>query len=116
MKATPKSLILKGIGLISCILPVTIATLGYFPVWKSRGAGELVSGFTVFLLIICVYPLIKAIKRLLRSPSVFTVWLLLFITFMLIDSIAHEMTVISFVGMISNLIGSVFFKLARKED
>jgi hypothetical protein len=34
---------------------------------------------------------------------------------MLLESIAHEMTVISFVGAVSNLIGGIIFRIARKE-
>ena len=46
-------------------------------------------------------------------------WLIAFILFLSLSRIADEMTVISFVGLISNLIGSLIFKLARrygKED
>lgn len=114
MKSSSKAFMMRLVGLIICIVPVAIATLSYFPVWKTRGSGALLSGFTVFLLIICIYPIIKAIKRLLKSPSVFTVWLFLFIIFMLIDSIAYEMTVISFVGAVSNFIGAILLGLAKK--
>ena len=106
---------LKLLGLAICTVPVAMATLTYFPIWHTRGSGELMSGFCAFLLILCIYPIIKAIKHFLKSPSVFTVWLFLFITFMLLDSIAHEMTVISFVGAVSNLIGGIIFRISRKE-
>lgn len=113
MTRSPKALILKLFALALSTLPVAIATLSYFPIWKSRGVSALLSGFTVFLLLICFYPLIKVIKRFFKSPSVFTIWLLLFILFSVVDSIAYEITVISFVGMISNFLGSVTFRIAR---
>lgn len=113
MTRSPKALIVKLFALAISTLPVAIATLSYFPVWKNRGIGALISGFTVFLLLICFYPFVKAIKRFFKSPSIFTIWLLLFILFSIVDSIAYEMTVISFVGMISNFLGSVIFKIAR---
>lgn len=112
--SSPKSFFLKLIALLVCIVPTVIATLSYFPVWKSRSSGALLSGFTVLILLICFSPLLKAVKRFLISPSVFTVWLVLFVTLVLIRSIAYEMTVISFVGMISNLFGSLLFKLSRR--
>jgi hypothetical protein len=39
-------------------------------------------------------------------------WLLIFALFALVRSIADEMTVISFVGFISNSFGAALFKLA----
>ena len=110
-----KGIMLKCLGLAVCTIPVAAATLSYFPIWHTKGSGELVSGFCIFLLVLCIYPLIKAVKHFLKSPSVFTVWLLLFLLFMLLESIAHEMTVISFVGAVSNLIGGIIFRIARKE-
>jgi hypothetical protein len=41
-------------------------------------------------------------------------WFLIFISFFLLSRIAREMTVISFVGFVTNLLGSVFFRIARK--
>ena len=114
MKSSAKIILAKIIAVIICTVPVTIVTLNYFPVWKNKGGGALLSGFTVFLLIICSYPVIKAIKRYLKSPSVFSVWLILFITFTIVKSIAYEMCVISFVGMISNFIGSLIFKMCER--
>ena len=115
MKYSAKNLLLRTFALAVCTLPAAIATLCYFPIWKSRSSGSLLSGFTVLLLLVCAYPTVKAIKRLFRTPSVFTVWLLLFLGFSLVKSIAYEMTVISFVGMISNMIGALLFKLSRCE-
>lgn len=114
MKCSSKILLAKLSAIIICTVPVTVVTLNYFPVWKNRGSGALLSGFTVFLLIICLYPTVKALRRYLKSPSVFTIWLLLFAIFMVVKSIAYEMCVISFVGMISNLIGSIIFKLCGR--
>lgn len=115
MNDSLKRAILKLFALLVCTVPPIVATVSYFPVWKGRADGSVLSGFTVLLLLISAYPLLKAMKRLLSSPSVFTVWLLLFLTFLLIRSIAYEMTVISFVGLISNLIGACLFKISRRE-
>jgi nicotinamide riboside transporter PnuC len=40
-------------------------------------------------------------------------WFIIFITFMLLSRIADEVTVISFIGFVGNLIGAACFKLAR---
>ena len=114
MKVTLKRLLLRLLALAICTLPPIIATLSFFPVWKNRGGGAVLSGFAVLLLLICAYPLIKSLKRALSSPSVFTVWLLLFLIFALVRSIADEMTVVSFVGLTSNIIGACLFKLSYR--
>ena len=111
----PKTFFVKLFALAVCALPPAAVTLGYFPIWKERGSGALISGFTVLILLIAFTPLTRAIKSYLKSPSAFGIWLLLFVGFMLIKSIAYEMSVISFVGMISNLFGAIIFKIARRE-
>ena len=42
-------------------------------------------------------------------------WLIVFITLYLLKSVLEEMTVISFVGVISGLAGAVIFKLAKRD-
>ena len=115
MNLSYKRLLLRIFAIAICTIPAAIATLNYFPIWKNRSSGALLSGFTVLMLLVCSYPLVKAIKRLFSTPSVFTIWLLLFVGFTLLKNIAYEMTVISFVGMVSNLIGAFLFKLSRRE-
>ena len=114
MTSSFKRHLLRLTALAVCTVPPIVATVTFFPVWKNKGGGALLSGFTVLLLLVCAYPLFKALKRALRSPSVFTVWLLLFLLFSLIRRIADEMTVISFVGLTSNVIGACLFKLSYR--
>ena len=111
-----KRVIFNLIGLIISILPVTITTLSYFPFWRNAGGGAVVSGFTVLLLVLCSAPLFRLIKRILSSPSAEKIWLITFIVFFALSKIAEQMTVISLVGLISNLISSIFFKLGGKTD
>ena len=54
------------------------------------------------------------IIRWLQSFSSYVMWLLLFLLFLGLSRIADQMTVISFVGFISNLIGSFFFAAAKR--
>ena len=102
------------LGLAVCILPVVICILKYFPVWTARGGETIFSAITLILLAIAAVPLFSFVKRVLRSPASYTVWLVFFIFFFLISKIAEEMVVISFVGFISNLVGALFFKISRK--
>ncbi len=105
---------LRVIGMLLCTLPVTACILLYFPVWVNQGGGAVLSGFTVFLLALALMPFYKSIKRFLASAAVYTLWLVAFILFFCLSKIADEMTVISFVGLIGNLMGALCFKLARR--
>ena len=107
-----KGAILYAAGIVISTLPVAICTLSYFPLWRERGAGALLSGFTLLLLFICFVPLCKAVRRLLASPAAHTLWFIAFALFFTLSRIADEMTVISFVGFVSNLLGAVAFKLS----
>ena len=111
--ALPRNL-LKALGLSLCILPPLIATLAYFPLWREAGDGRLTSGLTVLLLSISALPLYRQLKSWIRTAAIHLPWLLIFLAFFLLSRIADEMTVISFVGFVTNVIGSLFFKAARR--
>jgi len=111
---TPKSLLLFSVGICFSVIPVIIAVLSYFPLWLKKGGSYAVSGIALFLLLLSLLPLYKVIKRILRSPASYTLWFILFVLFFLLSKIADEMTVISFVGFVSNCIGAIFFKLSKK--
>ena len=109
-----KALIFNLIGLAVSILPVLVTAFSFFPLWLKKGGAHVISGFAVILCILALSPLIKFIKEALKSPSSYMLWLMTFLLFLLLSRIADEMTVISFVGFISNLIGAFFFKAAKK--
>ena len=99
--------------LTSVGLPLA-ATLSCFPLWRARGTEAVISGVAVLLCALCALPLWRGIRALLRSPSVWGLWLFLLLAFTLIGSIVREMCMICFFGLIGNLIASVLFRLARK--
>ena len=76
--------------------------------------GAVLSGFALILLLLSFVPLFKLVKKMLESPAAHTMWLICFILFFCLSKIADEMTVISFVGFVSNLIGAAIFKLADR--
>ena len=102
------------IGLTVSTLPVTAAIISYFPIWANRGTASVISGFSVFLLILAFVPAIKLVKRILSSPSAPLMWFIVFVIFFMLSEIAKDMTVISFVGFSGNLAGAFFFRLADK--
>ncbi len=101
------------IAILFSTVPPISAVLAYFPIWAGRGKADALCGFTLLLLLICVLPFYNRLREIFKSPSVTLLWFCLFVLFFLLSKIVYEMTVISFVGLVGNLIGSVFFKLAR---
>lgn len=102
------------IGLLLCILPPALATASYFPLWINRGAESTIAGGGVLILVLCAAPLWKAVLRLLRSPSSHVMWLLLFGLFLFLSRIAEQMVVISFFGLVGNLLGAICFYIERR--
>ena len=115
-----KAFWLRLLALIISILPVGACVLLYFPIWKEVGSGALLSGFSLLLLLASAVPLFNYFKDRMKTPAAHTMWLISFLLFFTLSNIAKEMTVISFVGFISNLIGSFLFKAAdlceKKEE
>ena len=109
-----KRLLYNAIGLAISIIPVSIAILSYFPIWAKRDDSSLLSGLSLILIAVALVPLYKHIRQALRSPSAPLMWFFTFAVFFLLSRIADEMTVISFVGFVTNVIGSLFFKAARR--
>ena len=105
--------LLSALGLLISVGAPAAATACYFPLWQSEGGGAALSGFTLFLLLLCSVPLLKLIRRVLATPSAPIVWLLIFAFFFLFEKIAGEVTVIALVGTVSNFLGAVLFKLAK---
>ncbi len=111
-----KRLAFAFLGLVFSVVPTMLAVLSYFPVWRERGGGAMLSGFTLCLILIAALPAVRLLKKVFESPSAPMIWLAAFIIFSALSRIAREMTVISFVGFTSNLIGAYFFTRARKAD
>ena len=111
-----KRLLIRISGIIISILPPLVAILSYFPVWVAEGGETVLSGFTALLIILAAMPLYRLLRRALASPSVWCMWLVAFILFLLLSRIADEMTVISLVGLISNLMGALLFRLAKRYE
>ena len=111
-----RRLVCNALGIFFSVIPVTVSIFSYFPIWIKRGDASVLSGLSLLLLGLAVIPLYKYLKDALRSASAPVMWLILFITFFLLSKIADEMTVISFVGLVGNIAGSLFFRRARVSD
>jgi hypothetical protein len=102
------------LGLLLCIVPPTLVTVSYFPIWNIQNAETVLAGGGVLVLTLCALPLWKLIIRVLRSPASYLMWLIIFLLFFLLSKIADEMVVISFFGLVGNLLGALCFFIERK--
>lgn len=109
-------LLLSLLGLCACTIPVTLSILFYFPMWINEGGAETISGTVLLLLVMAFVPIVKAVKRFLRSPSAYMMWLIAFLLFFSLSRIAEELTVISFVGFVSNFVGAMLFRAAKPRE
>ena len=113
-KSPLKAAALRLIALTLATGAPLITVLFYFPVWEKQGVSGMISGFTLFLFILVSVPLLKYVAERLRSASAPIMWLFILLIFFSLSKIADQMTVISLVGFISNLIAALIFRLADR--
>ena len=116
MSNTLKRRLIKITALAIDILPPFIATLTQFPIWVEKGADATVSGLFIVFAFLCCLPFVKQIKAFIKSPSVPILWLCLFVILSALNNIISQMIVVCFVGLISNTIGAIIYKLADSKD
>lgn len=108
------SLGLHILGFLFCIAPPAVCTLMYFPLWREVGYESCIAGGTALLLALCAIPIYRLLRRGLATYSSYMIWLVLFLLFFALSKIADQMTVISLVGFIGNLLGALCFYFARR--
>ncbi len=111
MQNRVKHVLINTFALFVSVLPPIIATLSYFSLWSDARS---LSGLCLILLIISLVPLLRRIKIELKSASMPVIWGCIFVIFLLFSSIAKEMCVISLIGFISNLLGAILYRIARR--
>lgn len=106
-----RRIFLHILGLSFCTLPPMLCTLSYFPLWEGDGE-KCLAGGALLLLVMSSLPLIRHLRRLITSGASYILWAMTFVTFFSLSKIAEQMTVISFVGFISNVIGALIIRYA----
>ena len=106
-----KGRVIKAVALVFDILPPFIATLTQFPIWIEDSAEATLSGLVVVLAFISFIPLLKHIRNFIKSPSIVVLWLIRFLMLKVMQSIIDQMVIVCFVGLISNAIGMVIYKI-----
>ena len=93
-----------------------VATTTFFPVWVEQSAAATVSGIFVFLALLSAIPLFRVVKEKLKSPSAWTIWLIMFVLFWALESIVSEIKIIAFVGFASNVVGMLMYRHGNRLD
>ena len=114
MKRTHKILWLKGIGYGLCIIPPVLATLEHFPLWLGQSQRTAFSFISLCLLLFCLLPLRRGIRKWLRSPSAWQVWMILWIVLAFTRHIAEGVLAIAAVACPCSLLGAILFSRAKK--
>ena len=87
------------------------ATMSQFPVWVEESSEATVSGLFLIFAILTAIPLFRQLRELVKSPSMPVIWLVMFVGFWALRNIIDEMIMISLVGVVSNSVGTVVYKL-----
>lgn len=106
--------LLNLLGMLFCTVPVLLSIILYFPLWINSDSGRFISGFCVLLLSLAALPAYRYIKAHLSTIPAYTLWLIILLICFLAGRIINELTVISFVGFLGNLIGAFIFKIVAR--
>ena len=105
---------LRIAGYVLCIVPALVSSLEHFPIWLSDRAQAL-SLFGVLVLLLAVLPLWKTVKQVLKSPSAWMVWVLLWLFLSLFRNIIDGLIAVALVAFPSSMLGALCFYLARRQ-
>ena len=107
--------ILYALGLLACVVPPVLATLEHFPVWMATGGTRIiVPASAVILLIISAIPLVKYLRKKIKTPAVWMVWIFLWFILRLLRPVIDGMISVAGIGAISNVSGALLMFAARK--
>lgn len=115
MTQKDKNLLLTIAGFAVSILPPLIATFTQFPDWISKSSGCTMSGIALVCILLSIYPLIKAAKKYLFTPSIPFVWAVVMVLVLLLKSIIEQVLFISVIGTLSSILGWILFRIRKQE-
>ena len=68
----------------------------------------------MLLIFFSLIPALKFVKAFIKSPSVPVVWLIIFVMLTILNSIIEQMIIVAFIGVISNTLGTILYKIGEK--
>lgn len=110
--------LLRFIAIAICVLPPFLVTLKYSLTWIVQGEGVegifnvALPGVVVVAAVFCAIPLYKYISRIIKSPSMWFIWTVMWVLSELLARVIDEVRVIAFVGAVCNIIGFILWHLA----
>jgi phosphatidylserine synthase len=114
MKNTTKGKIIKGCAVGLDVAAPLAATFTQFPLWVEKSSEATMSGLFLIFAFLSALPFIKQIKAYFKSPSVWVVWVILWVLFIVLQNIINEMIIVCFVGVLSNIVGMCIYKIGKK--
>lgn len=110
-----KHYLFKILGFLFCIVPPLVVTVIKYPLW-SASKGATLSVVSVILIVLCCIPFKKYLKEVWKNPSAWQMWLFIFLADIILENIAQMTKIISLVGFISSIIGSIMFQLSKRYE
>lgn len=107
-----KRRLLKAIGYALCVVPASLSALEHFPLWLGETKSSL-SLFGILLLLLCLWPFKRGLKRVWKNPSIWMLWLCLYVFLKLLLPLARGLFAVAGVALPFSLLGAVCFRLSR---
>ena len=104
---------LNILGYALCTVPAAISVLEYFPLWVESGE-KCFSAFALLLMLVSALPVLRALRRHLKTPSALVFWLLLFLFLCAFRSVIDELFVISLIALVGSVPGTVCLFIAKR--
>ena len=101
-------------GLIAAILAPFITACVQFPVIRETADKSEISALFIVCAFVCAAPLYKHINITFKSPTNAVMWTVVFALAWSLDKIIHQIMLIAFVGMVSNIICSGLCGIGNK--
>lgn len=114
MKNRTKGTILKTAALALDVGAPLAATLTQFPLWIQKSSEATMSGLCLVFVLLSCLPFLKQIKEYFKSPSSWMIFTVLFFLFVMLRNIIDQMLVVTFVGMVANIIGAGIYALGNQ--
>ena len=110
-----KHMALSMLGAALCVAPPAGVTLMYFPLWIETSSSATISGLSLILILLSIFPLFRILKNNIATPSAPVIWILVCLFSFAFKSIIDQVLVISFVGSVSSVAGMIVFWVRDKD-
>lgn len=114
MTKKQKGNLLYYLGLVIAIVAPLITACVQLPIIKDNASASEISALFIVCAFICAAPLYKHINITFKSPTNAVMWTVIFALAWSLDKIIHQILMIAFVGMISNIVCAFLCGIGNK--